>query len=56
MLKGKFNDGSQIQVRQKGKSLEFVEVGRGTNGQSETKKPVSSPPDEEEQQPESVEN
>ncbi len=28
LLKGKFQDGSQIQVRKKGDHLEFVEIGR----------------------------
>ncbi|MDZ7343860.1 MAG: AAA family ATPase, partial [candidate division KSB1 bacterium] len=56
MLKGKFGDGSQIQVRQTGKSLEFVEIGRRKNGHGEVKQSVGSPPDAEAQQPESVAN
>jgi ATP-dependent Clp protease ATP-binding subunit ClpC len=56
MLKGKFSDGSQIEVQQKGKALEFVEVGRKPVVKSEGKKPVTSPPDKGREQPESVEN
>jgi ATP-dependent Clp protease ATP-binding subunit ClpC len=56
MLKGKFSDGSQIQVVPNGKDLEFIETGRKPVIKSETKRPVSSSPDKQAQQPESVEN
>jgi len=37
MLKGKFTDGSQIQVKKKGDSLEFVETGRKKKSKSNKK-------------------
>jgi len=56
MLKGKFSDGSQIQVVQNGdKTLEFVETDRKPVVKSETKRTIA-PPDRQTQQPESVEN
>jgi ATP-dependent Clp protease ATP-binding subunit ClpC len=51
MLKGKFSDGSQIQVVcNGGKTLEFVETGRKPVTKSETKKTIAPP------EPESIEN
>jgi ATP-dependent Clp protease ATP-binding subunit ClpC len=51
MLKGKFSDGSQIQVVCSGnKTLEFIETGRKPVAKNETKKTISPP------EPESVEN
>jgi ATP-dependent Clp protease ATP-binding subunit ClpC len=56
MLKGKFNDGSQIQVLSNDdKSLEFVETGRKPVVKAEAKKTIA-PPDRQPQEPESVEN
>lgn len=51
MLKGKFNDGSQIKVLYEGNALTFIETSRKTVIKKSPQAPASPPP-----QPESIEN
>ena len=51
MLKGKFNDGSQIKVLYEGNALTFIETSRKAVIKKDSKTPASPPP-----QPESIEN